>query len=237
MDADPSRADASSRRWRRGAALTRVMDRSILGGWRCSQTRTPSRSARWASRLVPSACADRGRGGSFQRRFNFARVLWHELAHSYALALSDARVPRWFTEGLASGRRARSAWDASAAARFRRGRARSTSRSVSSVRCSAPCEGAATDHLRASHPRGGVPDGAHPTSSARRVAAGRIHGADPQAALAGSNPLAARAGVRAYARDAASAGWRDWHPGRLHRRATRRGQLRTDVEASDRCRG
>ncbi len=33
--------------------------------------------------------------------FNWAEVLWHELAHVHHLALSDSRVPRWFTEGLA----------------------------------------------------------------------------------------------------------------------------------------
>ncbi|MGB1699545.1 MAG: hypothetical protein ACPHRO_06320, partial [Nannocystaceae bacterium] len=38
--------------------------------------------------------------GPFRGRFNFSRILWHELAHSYALAASDRRVPRWFTEGL-----------------------------------------------------------------------------------------------------------------------------------------
>jgi Tfp pilus assembly protein PilF len=38
--------------------------------------------------------------GPFSGRFNFSRVLWHELAHTYALAASQRRVPRWFTEGL-----------------------------------------------------------------------------------------------------------------------------------------
>lgn len=33
--------------------------------------------------------------------FNWAMVIWHELAHSYHLELSNERVPRWFTEGLA----------------------------------------------------------------------------------------------------------------------------------------
>lgn len=33
--------------------------------------------------------------------FNWRQVLWHELAHVYHLQLSNARVPRWFTEGLA----------------------------------------------------------------------------------------------------------------------------------------
>ena len=38
--------------------------------------------------------------GPFSGRFNFSRVLWHELAHTYALAASERRVPRWLTEGL-----------------------------------------------------------------------------------------------------------------------------------------
>ncbi len=33
--------------------------------------------------------------------FNWAEVLWHELAHTYHIQLSDSRVPRWFTEGMA----------------------------------------------------------------------------------------------------------------------------------------
>ena len=33
--------------------------------------------------------------------FNWAQVLWHELAHVFHLQMSDNRVPRWFTEGLA----------------------------------------------------------------------------------------------------------------------------------------
>lgn len=33
--------------------------------------------------------------------FNWPMVLWHELAHSYHLELSQERVPVWFTEGLA----------------------------------------------------------------------------------------------------------------------------------------
>ena len=31
---------------------------------------------------------------------NWGQVLWHELAHVFAIQLSKARVPRWFTEGL-----------------------------------------------------------------------------------------------------------------------------------------
>jgi len=33
--------------------------------------------------------------------FNWAQVIWHELAHVYHLQISKSRVPRWFTEGLA----------------------------------------------------------------------------------------------------------------------------------------
>lgn len=33
--------------------------------------------------------------------FNWRQVVWHELAHVYHLQMSNARVPRWFTEGLA----------------------------------------------------------------------------------------------------------------------------------------
>ncbi len=32
---------------------------------------------------------------------NWSMVLWHEIAHSFHLELSDERVPLWFTEGLA----------------------------------------------------------------------------------------------------------------------------------------
>jgi tetratricopeptide (TPR) repeat protein len=31
---------------------------------------------------------------------NWGQVLWHELAHVFAIQMSKARVPRWFTEGL-----------------------------------------------------------------------------------------------------------------------------------------
>jgi Tfp pilus assembly protein PilF len=32
--------------------------------------------------------------------FNWGNVLWHELAHVFAIQLSNYHVPRWFTEGL-----------------------------------------------------------------------------------------------------------------------------------------
>jgi len=33
--------------------------------------------------------------------FHWASTLWHEMSHVYVLALTNDRVPRWFTEGLA----------------------------------------------------------------------------------------------------------------------------------------
>jgi tetratricopeptide (TPR) repeat protein len=40
-------------------------------------------------------------------RFNWGMMLWHELGHVFALQLSKARVPRWFTEGLSEYETAR----------------------------------------------------------------------------------------------------------------------------------
>jgi tetratricopeptide (TPR) repeat protein len=44
--------------------------------------------------------------------YNWASVFWHELAHSFHLAMTDNRVPRWFSEGLAvhEQRKAREGW-------------------------------------------------------------------------------------------------------------------------------
>jgi len=44
--------------------------------------------------------------------FNWGSTLWHEIAHSFHMALSGHRVPRWFTEGLAvyEERLARPGW-------------------------------------------------------------------------------------------------------------------------------
>ena len=44
--------------------------------------------------------------------FHWGSTLWHEVSHSFHLGLSDSRVPRWFTEGLAvfEERRARPGW-------------------------------------------------------------------------------------------------------------------------------
>jgi len=44
--------------------------------------------------------------------YNWARTLWHELAHTMAIGVSDFRTPRWFTEGLSvyEEQRARPEW-------------------------------------------------------------------------------------------------------------------------------
>ncbi len=44
--------------------------------------------------------------------FNWASTMWHEISHAFHLAMTDHRVPRWFTEGLAvhEQREARSWW-------------------------------------------------------------------------------------------------------------------------------
>jgi tetratricopeptide (TPR) repeat protein len=36
-----------------------------------------------------------------QGEFNWGSTFWHELAHTFHMSMSDHRVPRWFTEGLA----------------------------------------------------------------------------------------------------------------------------------------
>ncbi len=43
---------------------------------------------------------------------NFGSTLWHEIAHSFHLGMTNSRVPRWFSEGLAvfEERRARPGW-------------------------------------------------------------------------------------------------------------------------------
>jgi tetratricopeptide (TPR) repeat protein len=47
-----------------------------------------------------------------QGHFNWGSTLWHELAHTFTLAASEHRVPRWLTEGLSvlEERRARPGW-------------------------------------------------------------------------------------------------------------------------------
>jgi cellulose synthase operon protein C len=44
--------------------------------------------------------------------FNWGATFWHELAHAFHLGMTNHRVPRWFTEGLATleERRARAGW-------------------------------------------------------------------------------------------------------------------------------
>jgi tetratricopeptide (TPR) repeat protein len=44
--------------------------------------------------------------------YNWASVFWHELAHTFHLGMTEHRVPRWFSEGLAvhEQRRARPGW-------------------------------------------------------------------------------------------------------------------------------
>lgn len=46
--------------------------------------------------------------------FHWASVLWHEMAHAFHLAITEHRVPRWFTEGLSvrEERRAAPGWGA-----------------------------------------------------------------------------------------------------------------------------
>ena len=34
-------------------------------------------------------------------QFHWASTLWHEFSHVYVLSMTNHRVPRWFTEGLA----------------------------------------------------------------------------------------------------------------------------------------
>ncbi|MDH3451722.1 MAG: tetratricopeptide repeat protein, partial [Gammaproteobacteria bacterium] len=59
----------------------------------------------------PVVLLDSPRAGSFGA-FNWASALWHEIAHSFHLAMSDYRAPRWFSEGLAVAeeRLARAGW-------------------------------------------------------------------------------------------------------------------------------
>ncbi|NIM50614.1 MAG: tetratricopeptide repeat protein [Gemmatimonadales bacterium] len=44
--------------------------------------------------------------------FNWGSTLWHEIAHTFHLGVTDHKVPRWFSEGLAvlEERRARPGW-------------------------------------------------------------------------------------------------------------------------------
>ena len=44
--------------------------------------------------------------------FNWGGTLWHEIAHTFTLLVTDAKIPRWLTEGLSvfEERRARPGW-------------------------------------------------------------------------------------------------------------------------------
>ena len=44
--------------------------------------------------------------------YNWVRTLWHEIAHTMAIGVSNRRVPRWFTEGISvfEEKRARQEW-------------------------------------------------------------------------------------------------------------------------------
>jgi len=57
--------------------------------------------------------------------FNWGSTLWHEIAHTFHMELSDYRVPRWFTEGVAvyEERMARSGWGEDVSPEFLRARA------------------------------------------------------------------------------------------------------------------
>ena len=61
----------------------------------------------FGSLLVMDSPAARTRG-----EYNWASTLWHELAHAFHLGMTDHRVPRWFSEGLAvhEQHRAREGW-------------------------------------------------------------------------------------------------------------------------------
>ncbi|NJD17908.1 MAG: tetratricopeptide repeat protein, partial [Gemmatimonadetes bacterium] len=61
----------------------------------------------FGSLLVLDSPAARAKG-----EYNWASTLWHEMSHAFHLAVSDHRVPRWFSEGLSvhEQRRAREGW-------------------------------------------------------------------------------------------------------------------------------
>ena len=67
--------------------------------------------------------------------FNWASTLWHEIAHSFHLGLSDNEVPRWFSEGLAvhEQRKANPEWGHQASPGFVRALAEGELRPVSEL--------------------------------------------------------------------------------------------------------
>ena len=52
--------------------------------------------------------------------FNWGGTLWHEIAHTFTLLATDAKIPRWLTEGLSvfEERRARPGWGDDVQVRF-----------------------------------------------------------------------------------------------------------------------
>ncbi len=64
--------------------------------------------------------------------FNWASTLWHEIAHSFHMAVSGNEVPRWFSEGLAvhEQRKGDPTWGRSPSVRFVRSLASGTLRRV-----------------------------------------------------------------------------------------------------------
>ncbi len=74
--------------------------------------------------------AARGRGS-----FNWASTLWHEIAHSFHLGMTEGEAPRWFSEGLAvhEQRKADAGWGHRASVGFVRSLASGTMRPVSEL--------------------------------------------------------------------------------------------------------
>ena len=67
--------------------------------------------------------------------FNWASTLWHEIAHSFHIGVSNSEVPRWFSEGLAvhEQRKADSGWGHQAGVSFVRSLASGDLRPVSEL--------------------------------------------------------------------------------------------------------
>ena len=67
--------------------------------------------------------------------FNWASTLWHEIAHSFHIGVSNSEVPRWFSEGLAvhEQRKADSGWGHQAGVSFVRSLASGELRPVSEL--------------------------------------------------------------------------------------------------------
>ena len=80
--------------------------------------------------LAMDSPAARGRGD-----FNWASTLWHEIAHSFHIGVSDSEVPRWFSEGLAvhEQRKAAAGWGHQAGVGFIRSLASGEMRPVSEL--------------------------------------------------------------------------------------------------------